>query len=76
MAAKYDPNCSWWDFSCTSNPTGCAWYDFGCTAATDVNMVVQPVLSKVVIVIAIIIVGVVILGFSPLAKRVPLPRLG
>jgi len=72
----YDPNCAWWDFGCTSNPNGCAWYDFGCTAAKDVNQVVQPVLTKVVIVVAIIVFGIAIISFSPLGKRVPLPRLG
>jgi hypothetical protein len=76
MSARYDPNCSFWDFSCTSNPSGCAWWDIGCTAATDVNQVIQPVLTKVVIVILIIVAGIALIAFSPLGKRLPLPRLG
>ena len=70
----YDPNCAWWDFSCTSNPNGCAWYDPLCTIGTDINNVVQPTITKVLILGVVVVIGIVILAWSPLGKRVPLPR--
>lgn len=71
---KYDPNCAWYDPTCTSNPSGCAWYDFFCTAATDVNKVLNPVEWLVIGIVVVVVIGLVLVAFSPVGKRLPLPR--
>lgn len=71
---KYDPNCAWWDFSCTSNPSGCAWWDFLCTAASDAQKVIGPLEWLVIGIVVVVVAGLVLVAFSPVGKRLPLPR--
>lgn len=73
--AKYDPNCAWWDFSCTSDPSGCAWYDIGCSAANSAQKVLGPLEWLVIGIIVVVIAGVVLVSFSPVGRRIPIPRV-
>ena len=73
---NYDPNCAWWDMSCTSNPSGCAWYDPLCSVAGNVQKVLSPIEWLLIGVVVVVVAGVVLVAFSPLGKRIPLPRLG
>lgn len=68
--SKYDPNCAWYDFSCTSDPSGCAWWDIGCTVATDVNKLISPTEKAIILLVFILVVGVVAIAFSPAAKHI------
>ena len=72
--AAYDPNCAWYDFTCTKDPNGCAFWDMACLAATDINKTIAPtesILQNIVIVLVIGIVLVVgIIGFSPTGRAI------
>jgi len=71
---KYDPNCAWYDFSCTSDPSGCGWWDIGCTAAKDLNQAVGPTEKILLAIIVVVIIGVIAIAFSPAARQI-IPRV-
>lgn len=73
---KYDPNCAWYDFTCTSDPSGCAWYDPLCAIGADVNKVVTPIYGLIALIVIVAVAGLVLVAFSPVGKRFPMPRLG
>jgi hypothetical protein len=73
--AGYDPNCAWYDFTCTKDPTGCGFFDFFCTAE---KRFVAPAEDFVRNVVLIVVVGVVVvvglIAFSPAGKHL-IPRV-
>jgi hypothetical protein len=71
---RYDPNCAWYDFTCTSDPSGCGFWDVGCTAANDVNRLLGPTEKIILLIVAVIVIGIVALAFSPAARHI-VPRV-